>query len=849
MNVGGETLQLSFGPAANATTSHLCNLQGLAATTTSTTGNNFQDDDPSSAAILPLCDPYITHSIQRETYVPRVLFVDGRNHFSQWPSSSTPPVMMMTSSEQQQQQQQQQRNDDHSNHQKSHDSALVEKYVQKSSWGGDIDIHHRTPYQKNSSLNSNNDNSTSFIDTNTSNIPLYNLNSTQQNALYQFQTLSSTITNTSSNIKSRYHSSKYKHVSSQFVYSQSNNLVADSTGRCMQWDDEEEEEEEEEDEYYKMRRKQLEEQKWNEEEMNIQSDLSHAWDTFFTGGTTIKGSTSVEEQESSLSNRPDGPTTQHSGNINNPLQHLQWFNYFMPPHPHFNMYTSPLPFDYMLNQKSTDTSTKFGNTNKSNQSILYSHYSGRYSTTSSSSNSIVDGITNEWRDELSDKVRKWMEECDALKGIQIMVDNDKSLFGGLATSVLEELNDECKSAGKFTILVHDGNQFDSDEEQVIPEVDQNNTYWRSERKVVDTFRSQLNNGLNLHGVGEYSDLVLPLSLSNCWNALSCGGQSSPTSCGSLFECAAVAALALESTTLSYRLLKESSTGSSSSSTKSKIGIMNGYYQGSGQSDNDAFPSTDRMSFHEFLSSLRPSNSHTMLELSSCLKNNEDLYNRLLQGTSVERRKLEEERERNRNSMYYRRSRGRDIEPGLWLEDSGVGVMTPLTPIDEKLASRSIHRHFSLATSYRPKSSPSTKNQLSTITSLTMEGMSIRYRPQCSVSTVVNQSLSDLTSSRSYAAGSYWKSIFKGDTSNIPILTTVGNTTRVYSHLSDTSKNMSSSLSRKYQGYLRRDCMGGMVPEHEDCSDALEHCLRLKDTYEPPMMFDDDEGNYFEDNTE
>ena len=39
MNVGGETIQLSFGPAANAVAAHLVNLQGLAGT------SSFNDMD------------------------------------------------------------------------------------------------------------------------------------------------------------------------------------------------------------------------------------------------------------------------------------------------------------------------------------------------------------------------------------------------------------------------------------------------------------------------------------------------------------------------------------------------------------------------------------------------------------------------------------------------------------------------------------------------------------------------------------------------------------------------------------------------------------------------------------
>merc|ERR550539_227400 len=156
----------------------------------------------------------------------------------------------------------------------------------------------------------------------------------------------------------------------------------------------------------------------------------------------------------------------------------------------------------------------------------------------------------------------------------------------------------------------------------------------------------------------------------------------------------------------------------------------------------------------------------------------------------------------------------------------------------------MHRHFSLSTSFRPKDMSSMSDPVSQYTTMIMEGMGIRYRPQSSVSTVVRQSVNRLTGSQSYAAGTYWKSIFGKDINNTQVLSVVGNTTRIHSHLNTTAKSMNEALSRKYQGYLSRDCMAGLVPEREDCTDAVEHCMNLRDTYEPPMMFDDDEGSYF-----
>ena len=162
---GGETLQLSFGPAANAVTSHLCNLQGLASTNTTSGGDNNNDNNNNSYN-MPLCDPYITHAIHKETYVPRVLFVDGRNHFSEWPTSAMDTATTTNASA--------------TARISSSDGqpSLVQKHFQKIKWEGDVEVHHRLPFNQNhnhntdslpssSSFNSNNQNlHNHFIDTN-----------------------------------------------------------------------------------------------------------------------------------------------------------------------------------------------------------------------------------------------------------------------------------------------------------------------------------------------------------------------------------------------------------------------------------------------------------------------------------------------------------------------------------------------------------------------------------------------------------------------------------------------------------------------------------------------------------
>ena len=87
------TVHISLGTSANHVTSHLLNLQGLAATSSSTSsgGSGGDTNDDVSAS---LCDASVTHDISQVDsdysssrsgngymYVPRSLVVDGRDSF------------------------------------------------------------------------------------------------------------------------------------------------------------------------------------------------------------------------------------------------------------------------------------------------------------------------------------------------------------------------------------------------------------------------------------------------------------------------------------------------------------------------------------------------------------------------------------------------------------------------------------------------------------------------------------------------------------------------------------------------------------------------------------------------
>src|SRR5210317_2485652 len=99
-----STVHISFGNAANHITSHLLNLQGLAATRgASASGGNGGGEKSYNES---LCDPDVTHDISpiesdvyasatasasgRYMYVPRALIIDGRDSFgTNWGSSGS----------------------------------------------------------------------------------------------------------------------------------------------------------------------------------------------------------------------------------------------------------------------------------------------------------------------------------------------------------------------------------------------------------------------------------------------------------------------------------------------------------------------------------------------------------------------------------------------------------------------------------------------------------------------------------------------------------------------------------------------------------------------------------------
>ena len=112
----------------------------------------------------------------------------------------------------------------------------------------------------------------------------------------------------------------------------------------------------------------------------------------------------------------------------------------------------------------------------------------------------------------------------------------------------------------------------------------------------------------------------------------------------------------------------------------------------------------------------------------------------------------------------------------------------------------------------------------------MQGMGIQFRPELSTAVVSTQELGKLTAA-GYGAGSYWKSVWAEPT---PVVSTLGNTTRSYERIRGTADGLRQALAPRFRGFYNKDLMSGMLPEADDCGEALATCLALADVYRPPV---------------
>jgi hypothetical protein len=525
---------------------------------------------------------------------------------------------------------------------------------------------------------------------------------------------------------------------------------------------------------------------------------------------------------------------------------IHWNDYLLPPLPPPQKFIS-LPSSSYLS--STNPQTFFPNamatadttdlTTTTNTTSLPSSFSSLWDPQATKS-SIIDShlagysaaanlLSSSWREDvLFNELRKSLEQCDLLQGTQLVV-SDVGFYTGLATSVLEELVDECKSAARWTILISDPSS--------TADHDEPTTHRQS-------FRRYLNGGLALHSLSENSDLTLPLSISS---GIPNPCKNNTTSCSS-FTSNALLAVAIENATIPYRLLPCNSCNNASSDAIFAIAASAGLGSASNTNDDSFFSLYKSVNFREFLSSLRgPTTRHSILGMDATTMKDTNLdWNQLLiQGTSV----VVDPRMRDRKGSKKDVSTMKDVS-GRWLS-------THLHSLSYNTSIRRIvqdndyvqHTHYALHASFRrsyesyPSLTSSYQEQKYRHPLLhgIMEGIATHARPIGSFSTcLVPQSVAELT-----LAGGYWKTSIILNSIPDFFVSTISNSTRIHPLIEDRYKSFKNATSRfrterssinssggSMWGLYTTDLQAGLAPEFDDCEEAREYLRNLDALYCP-----------------
>jgi len=410
-----------------------------------------------------------------------------------------------------------------------------------------------------------------------------------------------------------------------------------------------------------------------------------------------------------------------------------------------------------------------------------------------------------WKEDvLFEKVRHLLEDCDTCQGVTITTQGH-GMYAGLATALLQEFQQECKSAGRLTFYITN-----PEPSQDATNEDHDPDAWQPAH--VERVRAGISTGLAWNDFTQNSHAVLPLRLPET------GGAS-------LFESSAKLALALEASTLPFRLGSKDQRRPDGS-LRSQIGLQNAPFYGHGGGDDRWGSTAQKLTFGEFLAMLQPSPRYSVLELDVAEAGsftNSDLYDQWKAGTSVER----DLRMRHGGSDS---QRGRQAPPGNWLQDTSKGgILTsrslPLASSDVTKMDRSLQYHYSLSTAIRPVLHGDMSQYLTSL----VQGMGIQYRPERSMCTVVDQTVGRLTHG-GYGAGAYWSLFVKHDT---PVVAVIGNTSRPYKYLHQMATGFKTVLGSRYRGYYQRDVLNGVFPELEDCHEALANNWDLVELYNPP----------------
>ena len=702
-----EILQISLGSPACEVSSHLLNLQGLAATT---------DEDEA-----PYCQAGVTHAVTNRLRVPRALWVDAPAHMHrqyQQPSAATASTTGFPAAE---------------NHKRLRPSTAA--------WSGQVEelsIH---------ALTSGHDSSLA---------PSWQ----QKGDPWQVQSWQET-----SNVLATSQFSRYR-VADSFANSRSpppTYMASSTNSRHVDWDDlgdEKDEDNEEESEQERRERMQRQRRQWQGTTFQpLQAQLENTWNTIL--------------QEPSTETAPPAGSPENATKESIRPDELLWTDYLAPPFHPRSILSSPAFQD----------------------DAYFPVASGKSSST--------------WiEDEMLERIRNMLEDCDACQGY-ILSTSGFGIFAGLATQVLQFLQDECPSTSRIVLSFEESKKIRSSPSPLQENSQQHESDWRSH--YIETTREDVNKATAWYDFLESSNAILPLQLQV--------GQHP-----SRFHASAALAAALEATTLPFRVRPNE---------RLRLG-MNSYYYGSFSGDSN-FGSVPGLSLSEFLGVVKPRDRLSVLELDALsISNSEPLWPILLEGTSVEH-----DRRMRESPHLAGHRRPRDVLPGRWLlgGDEEGGRLTSLSMTDA--TNRSLHTHFSLASAVRPSTVGAAP--LNHYVDCLMQGMGIQFRPEQSAATVLDQSLASLAEG-GYGAGSYWKTVWK----NRPVLAVVGNTTRFYPKAHSMASNLKKALSPRSRGFYNRDVSNGMLPEIEDCQDALSYMWDLRDLYQPPEgsgLVVDEDGEY------
>ena len=135
--------------------------------------------------------------------------------------------------------------------------------------------------------------------------------------------------------------------------------------------------------------------------------------------------------------------------------------------------------------------------------------------------------------DIEDKLHFFLEECDHLQGIQLLVDSHTG-FGGIASGLLQDLVDDYGNKAIFSV-------------SAIPTT-------LSLNKIRDESHRAVNNLLSLHALHDHSTSILPLSVpkTNTFQYLNYNADLA-------YHCSSIIAASLDSATMPYRHATSSSS--------------------------------------------------------------------------------------------------------------------------------------------------------------------------------------------------------------------------------------------------------------------------------------------------